>query len=90
MKNEGIQFGTIRKYCSSLDRVSICMRETLSYENFRSIRDVPASYDGFYLFGFGIIDSEFPGERGIRLKKCIEFMLSKEPRNITSEPNGRK
>lgn len=31
MKNEGIQFGAARKYCSRADRVSICMLETLRH-----------------------------------------------------------
>lgn len=82
MKNEGIRFGTIREYCSRIDRVSICMNETLQYENYPFIRDVPASYDELYLYGFGIIKSEFPDEDGTQLKKCIEIMLSKEPRDI--------
>lgn len=82
MKNEGIRFGTIREYCSCIDRVSICMHETLQYENYPFIRDVPASYDELYLYGFGIIESEFPDEDRIRLKRCIEIMLSKEPRDI--------
>lgn len=35
MKNEGIRFGTIRKYCSRIDRGSICMQETLQYFSYR-------------------------------------------------------
>lgn len=82
MKNEGIRFGTIRKYCSLIDRVSICMLESLQYDNYRFIDDVPADYDDLYLYGFGIIHSEFPDEHGIQLEKCIEIMLSKEPRKL--------
>lgn len=87
MKHEDIRFGTIRKYCSRLDRISICMLETHQYENYQSIKDVPVGYDGFFLYGFGMINSEFPDEEGpgIRLKKCIEIMLSREPRNIQEE-----
>lgn len=82
MRNEGIPFGAIRKYCSHIDRVSICILETLSYENFQSIQDVPASYDSFYLYGFGIVGSEFPCEHRMRPKVCLEIMLSKEPRDF--------
>lgn len=81
MKDTGIRFGMIRKYCSRIDRVSVCMQETLRYENYLSIKDVPADYDNLYLYGFGIIDSEFADGHGIQLKKCIEIMLSEEPRN---------
>ena len=79
MKDEGSRFGTIRKYCSRIDRVSICMQDTLKYKNYSSIRDVPADYDDLYLFGFGVIESEFPDERGVCIKNCMEIMLSKEP-----------
>lgn len=82
MKNEGIRFGTIRKYCSRIDRVSICMKEMLQYENYPFIKDVPAVYDDLFLYGFGMIDSEFPDEHGILLRPCIEIMLSEEPKNI--------
>jgi len=76
MENQGILFGEIRKYCSRLDRVSICMQETLSYENYEWIQDVPKEYDNKYLYGFGVIDSEFDNT----FKKCMEIMLSEKPR----------
>lgn len=82
MKNEGIRFGIIRKYCSRIDKVSICMRETLRYENYLFVEDVPADYDDLYLYGFGIIDSEVTAEHGVRFEKHIEIMLSKEPRDV--------
>lgn len=77
MKNNDVLFGTIRKFCSRIDRVSICRKETLDYENYKSIKDVPESYDQYFLYGFGMIESEFDDT----LKKCIEIMISKEPRN---------
>lgn len=80
MKNEDIRFGEIRKYCSRIDRVSICMKETLCYKNYEYIRQVPDTYDELYLYGFGIIRSEFPDKNRIRLRGCVEFMLSKTPR----------
>lgn len=75
-----ITFGEIRKFCSVIDRVSICMMEDLSYENFERIRDVPHSYDDKYLYGFGGIESEFTEGEKRMLRPCMEIMLSKMPR----------
>lgn len=80
MKKEGIPFGAIRKYCSRIDRVSICMQETLCYENYENIEQVPTEYDELYLYGFGTIGSEFPDGHRLSWRKCIEIRLSKEPR----------
>lgn len=85
MRREAIRFGEIRKYCSLVDPVSICMEETLCYENFKYIHQVPDTYDELYLYGFGIIRSEFPGEQGLRVLECVEFMLSKTPREEVQE-----
>lgn len=73
---EAIKFGSIRKFCSVIDRVSICSKETLCYENYESIRLVPHIYDDKYLYGFGVIESEFDGT----FKKCMEIMVSDTPR----------
>lgn len=32
-----VTFGVIRRYCSRINRVSICRKETLEYQNFRFI-----------------------------------------------------
>lgn len=85
MRGENIRFGEIRKYCSRVDPVSICMLETLCYENFKYIHQVPDTYDELYLYGFGIIHSEFPGERGLRIMECVEFMLSETTRKEVQE-----
>lgn len=85
MRRENIRFGEIRKYFSLVDPVSICMEETLRYENFKYIHQVPDTYDELYLYGFGIIHSEFPGEHGLRPLECVEFMLSKTPRRDVQE-----
>ena len=77
MEKCGITFGTIRKFCSHIDRISICMKETLQYENFTFIKEVPQTYDKYFLYGFGMIESEFDDD----IKECIEIMLSEEPRN---------
>lgn len=76
---------------SRIDRLSICMQENLSYSNYICIKDVPHSYDDLYLYGFGMIISEFyrDGElfytvdgdiEDLTLVPCLEIMLSKEPR----------
>lgn len=75
-----ITFGDIRYYCSRIDKVSICMLETLTYQNYLFIEDVPHDYDCYYLYGFGMIESEFEEEGKILLKRCLEFMLSEEPK----------
>jgi hypothetical protein len=72
-----LKFGKLRRYISKIDRISICMHETLQYENYHLIREVPELYDDYYVYGFGMIESEFDDT----LKKCIEVMISKEPRN---------
>ncbi|HBC30273.1 MAG TPA: hypothetical protein DC024_03350 [Clostridiales bacterium] len=56
---EPITFGDLRKYCSHLDRVSICIHETGQYDNYRLIVNVPSTYDTYYLYGFGMFESEF-------------------------------
>lgn len=73
---EAIKFGSIRKFCSTIDRVSICRKETLCYENYETIKEVPHSYDDKYLYGFGVIESEFEAD----IRKCMEIMVSDVPR----------
>lgn len=83
-----ITFGVIRQYCSRINRVSICMKETLEYQNFRFIEQVPHSFDQFYLYGIGPICSEFSGEGGLtdssagklNFLPCLELMLSETPK----------
>lgn len=85
---EPITFGVIRQYCSRINRISICGKKTLEYQNFRRIEEVPHSYDPLYLYGFGAIESEFYGEGGLadpsagelNFLPCMEFMLSESPR----------
>lgn len=57
-----ITFGQFRKYCCVFDRVSICMQETGQYDNYRFIAHVPSTYDRYYLYGFGLFESEFIDE----------------------------
>lgn len=91
----GLKFKELKKYISRIDRLSVCMRETMQYENYRYLRMVPDRYDELYVYGIGIIDSEFSVEgepdvveaegneigNGEFMTKCIEIMLSEIPRD---------
>lgn len=91
-----ITFGVIREYCSRINRISICMKETLEYQNYRFIDQVPHSFDSLYLYGIGPIESEFYGDAGLaepsagslNVLPCMEFMLSETPRE--RETYGQK
>lgn len=90
-----IKFKELRSLISVIDRVSICMRETLQYENFTYMEKVPDKYDEYYVYGIGRILSEFeiegdPNKRDIEgneindkyfLGECIEIMLGEKPRD---------
>lgn len=60
-----IRFGELRTVISRIDRLSICMKETLQYENYENISQVPEKYDDYSVYGIGMICSEFstPGKR---------------------------
>lgn len=74
-----ITFGELRKVLSRINRLSICDKETLSYENFETVRDVPETYDDLIVCGIGTIESEFKRENlGVTLMQCIEIMTIKE------------
>ncbi len=75
-----IRFGDLRAFCDRTCRVSICMAETLAYENYGSIDRVPERYDDLYLYGFGAIESEFPEADRPVCRRCLEIMLAEEPR----------
>lgn len=82
MKREALKFGELREYFDVVSRVSICMKETLNYRNYNFMSEVPHDYDDMYVYGFGMIDSEFTdivsGEE--EYMPCVEFMLSDKPR----------
>ena len=67
----------LRNYVSRIDRISICLKETLSYENYSCMQEVPETYDDYYVYGIGIIDSEVR-ENGkmIDFKPHLEIMVS--------------
>lgn len=89
-----ITFGELCCYLSQIDRLSICMLETLQYENFIWLKDVPDTYNQYYVYGIGMIESEFyktdkkliytaNGKReDLELAGCMEIMLSEEPKSV--------
>lgn len=79
---EPLTFGDIRVYISRVDNISICMKETLTYQNYRWIEKVPHDFDSYYLYGIGMIESEIDKEDGdgYTFEWCLEFMLSEKPR----------
>lgn len=54
-----IKFKRLRAKLSLIDRISICDKETMSYKNFITIKDVPKEYNRLYVYGIGMIESEF-------------------------------
>ena len=42
-----------------INPISICDKETLNYENFLLVKDVPEEYDDLTVCGVGMINSEF-------------------------------
>ena len=86
-----IKFKELKPFISHLERLSICMLETMQYENFIRIGDVPDKYNEYYVYGIGMIDSEFYQiskyeysakykDGPLALLPCIEIVLSKTPR----------
>jgi hypothetical protein len=82
MKNKQIQMWNIRRYCSRIDRISICFLESGRYENYDTIKDVPDTYDEKYLYGFGVFESEFRDHMTgcLEFKTCLELMMSENPK----------
>ena len=74
-----ITFKDIRPYISKIDRVSICNKDTLQYENYQFISDVPAKYDNLYLVGIGRKQCEFPASQAPDAVVWIEKMGLEKP-----------
>lgn len=73
--------GEIRPLLDRIARYSICMQETGDYENYRFVKDVPEDYDSLFIYGIGLIETEFDGSDGLEFRHAIEIVLSKEPRD---------
>ena len=54
-----MRFNRLRERISLIDRISICNKETLLYENFITIKDVPKEYNNWLVCGVGMTESEF-------------------------------
>ena len=75
-----LKFKDIKKYISIIDRLSICNKETLQYQNYKCMVEVPDIFDEMYVYGIGHIQSEFEEDGNLIFTHCIEIMLSTEPR----------
>lgn len=76
-----LKFKDFIKYVSKLDRISICMRDTFSYENYRYSKEIPIDkYAELYVYGVGLAQSEFEEDGKVSYEDCIEIMLSEIPR----------
>ena len=71
-------FGIIRALCDQTAKIQICMQETGSYMDYKSIIDVPHEYDKLKVYGIGLVDSEYKGDDAINIGKyayAIEIRL---------------
>lgn len=57
-----IKFKHIRGWISGLGRVSICMKESTNYYNYRFMEQVPHSFDECFVYGVRLIESDFDKE----------------------------
>lgn len=85
-----IKLKDLKHYISNTDRLSICIKETMDYKNFMCLRDVGNKYDELYVYGIGMIESEFyqidkfefstnRNDGELTLLPCIEIVLSAKP-----------
>lgn len=81
-----MKFRELRERLSVADRISICHKETLQYNNFITIKDVPDSYNDLTVYGIGMIESEFykindfeysaeGSKENLVLLSCIEIVV---------------
>ena len=87
-----IRFGELRSVISVIDRLSICMKETLQYENYETISQVPEKYDDYRVYGIGMICSEFPtpGKRvDLDPTLCSEFPVSEKRADLEQKNSSR-
>ncbi len=79
-----IKFKDIRNLLSRIDKISICDKESLQYNNYFNINEVPESCDELYVHGIGIIDSEIENDVKKGFEKHIEIVTFKLPKSYTS------
>ena len=73
-----MKFSELRKYISKIDRVSICMKDTLNYQNYQFINEVPDSYNDYYVYGIGRIQSEFPIREALDEAVKMQIKISED------------
>lgn len=78
----------LRNYVSRIDRISICQKETLNYENYSCMEEVPDKYDEYYVYGIGMIESEvFENNKLVDFKPHLEIMVCDKPMEHEGEKN---
>ena len=87
MSKLNLTFRELRNYYDKLGKLSICIKETMSYKNFMRIADVPDCYDKMYVYGFGMIDSEFTNQftGELEIERCVEFLLTDTPKDAPKD-----
>ena len=84
-----MKFKELKNYISLIDPLSICLKETGDYENYKHVGLIPDLYDDYYVYGIGMIETEFPVSdfpyeansiEKICFKTALEIMLSTEPK----------
>lgn len=89
--NKELRFREAKGLFSRIDRISICIKDTATYENYITIGEVSDIYDDLYIYGIGMIESEFykdsmgiytanRGHGDLVFLPCIEIVLSKKPK----------
>lgn len=85
-----MRFETLRTVVSPTVRISVCWKETLSYENYDSILSVPDSYNAMYVYGYGPINVEFTAmceeeSKRMTLDIALEIVISEKKENDIGE-----
>lgn len=81
-----LKFKDLRNYVSRIDRISICLKDTLQYENYCCMKDVPDKYDEYYVYGIGMIDSEvIEDDKLVDIKPHLEIMICDKPSQLEGE-----
>lgn len=97
-----MKFKELKPYISVIDRISMCTRETLGYENYSNVSYIPEKYDDKYVYGVGTAEVEFKIDQyttkaeieegsignNMILAKCIEIMVSDVPRDEYDQPSN--
>lgn len=70
--------GQLRSVCDQTCPISICNKDTsdLSYKTFKNIKEVPASYDAYELYGIGATDVDFRINGKLHCKNGLELIIN--------------